>query len=341
MRILTVLIFLIFSVNSYGSKNPYNNNEVNDFINLMKIRYAYDEKKLRGLFDAIVPEKRLPKFFKKAPERTLTWNGCLKKDLNCTNYKNLFVNHSLATGGLKYWNENKEYLSQASNKFGIPPEIIVAIIGIESKYGLKTGSFKTFDTLASLSLGPNKGRRAKFYKTELTNFLLMCLENNLDPASIKGSYAGALGQPQFISSSYRNFALDFNNDKIIDLWESNADVIGSVANYLHRNGWLRNNLILSDITFPVSAELTVHGQSKKPYKPITPYYQFKKKNIKSTATMHDDELLSVIRMEENAKNLYKFGHNNFYVITRYNRSKLYALAVYFLAEKIRGEKTRR
>jgi membrane-bound lytic murein transglycosylase B len=341
MRIFILVLLFLNPANLYSAKNPYDNVEVENFITFMKEKHNYNEKKLRSLFEQITPESRLTKFFKKAPERTLTWNGCSKKDIRCTNYKNLFVNKSLANGGSKYWKENEKYLKQAFYRFGVPSEIIVAIIGIESKFGKKTGSFKTFDTLASLSVGPNKGRRAKFYKTELINFLLMCSENNLNPSLIKGSYAGALGKPQFISSSYRNFAIDFDNDGVTDLWNSNADVIGSVANYLKRNGWLQDKLILSDIVFSESTKSTLHNQSKKSYKPKTPYYKFKDKKITSVASISNDELLSVIRMKESKGNFYQFGHKNFYVITRYNRSRLYALAVYFLAEKIKEVKTKR
>tara|TARA_B100000427_G_C15512308_1_gene596776 strand:+ start:2054 stop:3079 length:1026 start_codon:yes stop_codon:yes gene_type:complete len=341
MRKILIPLFFIFSSNLYASNNDYDNKNVENFITFMKETHNYDEKKLRKLFSQITPEKRLIKFFRKAPERTLTWNGCLKKQKGCINYKNLFVNKSLSNGGVVFWKENEKLLRKASLKFGVPPEIIVAIIGIESKFGLKTGTFKTFDTLASLSLGPNKGRRAKFYKTELINFLLMCSENNFNPSGIKGSYAGAMGKPQFISSSYRNFAIDFNDDNIINLWESNADVIGSVANYLYKNGWQQDKLIMTDIIYPESSASIVFNQSRKTYKPTTPYHIFKSKNIESNSDLPNNEPLSIIRLKEKEGELYKFGHKNFYVITRYNRSRLYALAVYFLGEKIKSEKTRR
>ena len=116
----------------FAAKSPYDSSNVEDFITLMKNKHNYDENKLRKLFDEIVPEKKLLKFFIKAPERTLTWNGCSIKDMNCLNYKNLFVNDSLSNGGIVYWNENQKYLRKASLKFGVPPEIIIAIIGIES-----------------------------------------------------------------------------------------------------------------------------------------------------------------------------------------------------------------
>ncbi len=337
VRLLFIFI-LSFYISSIYASSTYETSEVNEFINYMYDKHAYDRKKLKNLFNNVKTESRLKKFFKKAPERTLTWNGCNTTDINCTNYKNLFVNISHIKQGRKFWNENKQILNKAYKVFGVPPEIITAIIGIETKFGQRTGSFKTFDTLASLSLGPNKGRRAKFFKSELINFLLLCDENNLNPSKIKGSYAGALGKPQFISSSYRNYAIDFDNDNKVDLWNSNADVIGSVANYLKKHGWKKNDLILSRMIFDEDSAEFVHDISKKSYKPHTRYKFFKEKNINSNEHIYENNLISVIARQELSGNVYSFGHKNFYAITRYNRSRLYALAVYFLGENIKSYK---
>jgi membrane-bound lytic murein transglycosylase B len=289
---------------------------------------------LRKLFSQIEEEKKLKNFFKKAPERRLTWNGCMLKEKQCINYKKLFINKHNIENGKVFMLENIQDLEKASERFGVPKEIIVAIIGIETRYGKNLGKFKTFDTLASLSLGPNKGRRHNFYRSELKNFLLLCDENNLDPSSIKGSYAGALGKPQFISSSYRNYAIDFDNDDYADLWNSNADVIGSVANYLKRNGWSRDGLILTDLVAD-NNESSLEKLSKRTYKPHTVYKKYLNLKIFSPKEINMSEKLSIIKRIEGNKNVYSFGHNNFYTITRYNRSRLYALAVYTLAQEIK------
>jgi len=318
----------------------FNKADVNSFIEYMHNEYSYDKLELRSLFDDIKPESRIKKFFKKAPERTLTWNGCDRKDKKCTNYKNLFITKKNISNGLEFWKNNHLALKRAESIYGVPPEIIVAIIGIESKYGKRTGTFKTFDTLASLSLGPNKGRRAKFYKSELINFLLMCQENQLDPSRVKGSYAGALGMPQFISSSYRHYAIDFDKDGKVNLWDSNFDVIGSVANYFKKNGWQPYQDIMTPISPTKSDMLSVEKASQKTYKPSTKYKQFKKELIVANKPIESDSILSVIgRKEQNGKE-YSFGHKNFYVITRYNRSRLYALAVYYLSEEIKIAKSK-
>tara|TARA_B100000900_G_scaffold410466_1_gene428317 strand:+ start:350 stop:1354 length:1005 start_codon:yes stop_codon:yes gene_type:complete len=325
-------IFLIILTTSTFANSSYNSNDVNNFINHMNKNYNYDKDELRGLFNKIKEEKKLKKFFKKAPERRLTWNGCNLKEKNCINYKKLFVNDYNVKHGRIFMKENADVLKKASKKYGVPEEIITAIIGIETRYGKNLGNFKTFDTLASLALGPNKGRRHKFYKSELENFLLLCRENNLNPSSIKGSYAGALGKPQFISSSYRNYAVDFDGDNYADLWNSNADVVGSVANYLKKNGWSKSGAILTDLNINNSK---LEQISQKTYKPHTRYREFLKLNITAPYKINPNEKLAVIRRIEGSDIVYSLGHNNFYTITRYNRSRLYALAVHTLAKEIK------
>jgi membrane-bound lytic murein transglycosylase B len=331
-----LLFFLVLSNTAMASYDQY---EVNDFINFMYTKHSYNKEHLKLLFNEIKAEPRIKKYFKKAPEKTLTWNGCKANDRKCTNYKKLFVTEKNIEKGVIFWSQNRKSLLKAEKKFGVPPEIIIAIIGIESKYGLRTGTFKTFDTLASLSLGSNKGRRAKFYKSELINFLLMCRENKLDPRSIKGSYAGALGKPQFISSSYRHYAVDFNGDNVVDLWNSNEDIIGSVANYFKKNGWRNNQLIMSELIYKNSNIEYMENESKKTYKPKTPYKTFMNNKLYADETIADNTLLSVIGREEQGGKVYSFAHKNFYVITRYNRSRLYALAVYSLSNQIKRHKS--
>ena len=333
MKYLSVLFLLLFTLNVSAS-NSYDTNSVNKFIDEMYKKHDYKKDDLKKLFSQIKEEKKLKKLFKKAPERRLTWNGCKLKEKQCINYKKLFVNKHNIENGKVFMLENIQNLERASERFGVPKEIIVAIIGIETRYGKNLGKFKTFDTLASLSLGPNKGRRHNFYRSELENFLLLCNENNLDPSSIKGSYAGALGKPQFISSSYRNYAIDFDDDNYADLWNSNADVIGSVANYLKRNGWSRNGLILTDLDVE-NNKSTLEKLSKKSYKPHTVYKKYLNLKIFSPKEINTSEKLSIIKRIEGNKDVYSFGHKNFYTITRYNRSRLYALAVYTLAQEIK------
>ena len=338
MKKFFILLFLIVPDLSFSNDTYLEKKEVQDFIFYMKEKHDYNQVELEKLFSEITPNKKIKKYFKKAPERTLTWNGCKKEDKNCTDYKRLFVTSNNVTRGVEFWNEHHQALRKASLRFGVSPEYIIAIIGIESKYGTRTGTFKTFDTLASLSLGPNKGRRAKFYKSELINFLLLCRENGFNPRSLKGSYAGALGQPQFISSSYRNYAIDFDNDNKINLWNSHEDIIGSVANYFFKHGWKKDRPVISQIK---SDNITLlEEESGKTYKPSTKYSTYLSKGLVSELNLTDTERLSVIGRKEKSGKVYNFAHKNFYVITRYNRSRLYALAVHFLGSEIRVAKSR-
>ena len=167
----------------------------------------------------------------------------------------------------------------------------------------------------------------------------MCRENKLDPSTIKGSYAGALGKPQFISSSYRHYAVDFDKDGKVDLWESNYDVIGSVANYFLKNGWQPGENIMSPISYSKSNLVNVENASQKTYKPSTKYSQFEKNLILAEDPIKSEIYLSVIGRKEPSGKEYSFGHKNFYVITRYNRSRLYALAVYYLSKEIKTAKS--
>ncbi len=333
IKFLLMMLILSFNIPAYAS-NAYNTSEVNLFVNEMYEKYDYKKDDLKRLFANIKEEEKLKNFFRKAPERRLTWNGCDPNEEQCINYKKLFVNKHNIENGKLFIRENYGNLKKAHNIFGVPKEIITAIVGIETRYGKNLGKFKTFDTLASLSVGPNKGRRANFYRTELINFLLLCRENNLDPASITGSYAGALGKPQFISSSYRNYAIDFDGDNYADLWKSNADVIGSVANYLKRNGWVREGKILTDLEIS-NNERSLENLSKKTYKPHIKYRDLLAMNIQSSTQVNESEMLSVIKRVEGTNNIYSLGHNNFYTITRYNRSRLYALAVFTLANELK------
>ena len=331
--IILITLLSLITVTSFAN-NQYSTKEVNDFIEYMTDKHNFSKNDLIDLFANIKEETKLKRFFKKAPERRLTWNGCEPSEKQCINYRGLFVtDHNIKNGKL-FIDENYDILQKAEDIFGVPKEIIVAIVGIETRYGKNLGTFKTFDTLASLSVGPNKGRRANFYRTELENFLLLCRENNLDPSLVKGSYAGALGKPQFISSSYRNYAIDFDGDSYADLWSSNADVIGSVANYLKRNGWTRDGLILTDIEINNNQKI-LDKLSQKTYKPHTKYSDYVSMSIKAESQIKKNEKLSVIKRLEGESNVYSFGHRNFYTITRYNRSRLYALAVYTLAQEIK------
>ena len=248
-------------------------------------------------------------------------------------YRPIFVTQSRAKGGVDFWNQNAELLARAEKEFGVPPEIIVAIIGVETRYGGYTGKHRILDSLSTLAFGYPK--RAKFFRKELEEFLLLAREEDVDVTGAKGSYAGAMGLPQFISSSYRAYAVDFDGDGKRDLFDSTADIIGSVANYFKRHGWQQGRRVTlkaetgdGDLTPLIDAGM----------KPSLNYEQLKASGVKVNEPLRDNETVSLVRLELADGEEHWVGLKNFYVITRYNHSNLYAMAVYQLSREILAQR---
>jgi membrane-bound lytic murein transglycosylase B len=245
-------------------------------------------------------------------------------------YRPIFVNQQRIEGGVRFWQENRETLAQARTMYGVAPEIIVAIIGVETRYGQHTGRYRVLDALSTLAF--DYPPRSRFFTSELEQFLLLTREHQLDPLELTGSYAGAMGQPQFISSSYRSYAVDFDGDGHSDIWDNTVDAIGSVANYFRRHGWQPGQ--------PVAAELNVNGIDVTPLltdglKPGYPVARFRKLGLQLPDNFDDAEPAKLLQLEVLGGYTYWLGLQNFYVITRYNHSPLYAMAVYQLSQRIR------
>jgi membrane-bound lytic murein transglycosylase B len=239
--------------------------------------------------------------------------------------------------GVAYWNANEAALARAQSQFGVPAEIIVAIIGVESFYGRYTGRYRVIDSLATLAF--DYPRRATFFRGELKQFLLLAREQNLSPAVPKGSFAGALGVPQFMPGSYRNYAIDFDGDGRVDLWSSADDVIGSVAHFLSRHDWRAGQPVLLPVAIAQSQRDAVlrrldGGLSER--RAIEAWSEDGVMALDMPTDLAADPA-GVLLLEEDAERTsYRIACHNFYVITRYNRSRLYAAAVYEVAQAIRG-----
>jgi membrane-bound lytic murein transglycosylase B len=253
-------------------------------------------------------------------------------------YAPTFLTQARIDGGVAYWNEHVRELSAAERTFGVPPEIIVAILGVETFYGRHTGGHRALDALTTLAF--DYPRRATFFRGELKHFLLLARELHVAPATLKGSFAGALGVPQFMPGSYRNFAVDFDNDGRVDLWNDDADIVGSVANFLARHDWQRDQpILLPAVLAPDGRDAVLRrldgGLSER--RALDAW-------ASDGVTMHAPADLApdpvgLLLLEERSANgddaSYWIACNNFYVITRYNRSRLYAAAVFELANAIR------
>ncbi|MCW5624414.1 MAG: lytic murein transglycosylase B [Burkholderiales bacterium] len=241
-----------------------------------------------------------------------------------------FLNRQRIEGGAKFWAEHERWLTRAREKWGVPEELVVAIVGVETQYGRNTGTFRVLDAVSTLAF--QVPTRALFFQGELEAFLLMCRENGLDPLAVRGSYAGAMGWPQFIPSSYRRYARDFDGDGRVDLFGTPADVIGSVANYLAAFGWKRdaNTVLRAAVQDP----LLLEDALKQGVKPSFGAGHLVAWGAVPEQPLADEETVAVMRFEGANGPEYWLGLDNFWVITRYNRSQNYALAVWQLSQEI-------
>ena len=244
-------------------------------------------------------------------------------------YREIFIKPIRIERGADFFAEHRETLERAEKQYGVPPEVIVAIIGVETLYGEHTGRYRVLDSLATL--GFRYPRRAKFFSSELEHFLLLTREEGLDPLAVTGSYAGAMGIPQFISSSYRSYAVDFDDDEVRNLLGSVEDAIGSVSNYLKRHGWRRGE--------PIAVPARVDDDShrvllERGLKPGATIAEIKRNGVAVYQPLADDKMGALLEFELRDGVEYWIGLDNFYAITRYNHSALYAMAVLQLSQAI-------
>lgn len=249
-------------------------------------------------------------------------------------YRPIFITDERIEGGVEFWRENRARVAAAAERFQVDPEIIVAIIGVETYYGRITGSYRVIDALATLSFYyPEQLRdRSDFFSKELMNFIVLTQEEGIPATEAEGSYAGAMGLGQFMPSSYREYAVDLDEDGRRDLWSSLDDIIGSVANYLHRHGWQYGQPIVADARVSVDADESLLAERN--YKPEVTVGELAGKGFAPLAEVDSSLPAAVLELEEEDGGRVWLTFDNFYVITRYNRSPLYAMAVYELSQAI-------
>ncbi|MEN8170343.1 MAG: lytic murein transglycosylase B [Pseudomonadota bacterium] len=248
-------------------------------------------------------------------------------------YRPIFLTEKRIHGGVKFWAENAELLAQVEKEYGVPAQVIVAIIGVETYYGRHKGSYKVIEALSTLGFGYPK--RSKFFRGQIKEFLLMAREEKRNPLEFLGSYAGAMGMPQFIPSSFRHYAVDFDKDGRRDLWKNNADIIGSVANYFHRHHWNMGEPVTARAEVP---DTSLEHFTKKNVKPSISLGELKAAGVIPKKSL-DEQQAALLALDSDEKNKeYWVTLHNFYVITRYNRSPLYAMAVHQLSEAIRSSR---
>jgi len=252
-------------------------------------------------------------------------------------YRTRFVNPQRIDGGVAFWARHEALLDRAWREYGVPPQIIVAIIGVETEYGRIMGDFRVADALATLAF--DYPRRAEFFRGELEQFLLLAREVNGDPFAFRGSFTGAVGLPQFMPGSYRRYAVDFDGDGRRDLRASPADAIGSVANFLVQHGWQAGGPIAvpAAVTTP-EARALADGRVET----TRTAAELRIAEIDFAAGIDDSQPAVLVELDSvDAESVYWVGFDNFYVITRYNRSSFYAISVLELAQAIHAARGRR
>ena len=260
---------------------------------------------------------------------------------NWAAYRARFVEPLRLRAGLAFWNANEAWLRLAEERYGVPPEIIVGIVGVETIYGQQMGNFRIVDALATLSFDFPAGRRDRsaFFRDELENFLALCQQQGIDPLAWRGSYAGAIGMPQFMPSSILAHAVDFDGDGHIDLHADAADVIGSVANFLANAGWQRGLATHFEVAVPMEA-----SEREALLGPdIVPLFS-PEEFVEHGAALPDEAMaiegkLALIELQNgDAAPSYVAGTTNFYAITRYNWSSYYAMAVIAVGEAVKRQR---
>ncbi len=314
--LLPALLFLPLS----ACASYLNQDGVRDFIVDVSAREGFNAAELRGLFEDIDRQEAALEAIAR-PAETLPWHR----------YRPIFVTEARTVGGVEYLREHRGLLEQAQQRYGVPPEIVTAILGVETYYGQHEGHYPVLDTLATLAF--EYPPRASFFRSELEHFLLLAREERVDPRSARGSYAGAMGMPQFISSSYREYAVDFDDDGQRDLWGSQADVIGSVAAYLARHGWQSGAPIVQRLQPDGERYRDLLGRGLKPAVEAS---ELRAAGLSLDPALADGERVALFELEGPDGPELWAGRRNFYTITRYNHSELYALAVVQLARGIRA-----
>lgn len=302
-----------------------NNPQVNNFINMMVKKHQFNRKKLDQLFKQVKLQPKIVTTMDRPAEARLTWEK----------YRAIFITKKRIKLGVRFWNQYQKSLTRAKKQYGVDPKVIVAIIGVESYYGMHAGNHRVIDALSTLAF--NYPRRQKFFSSELEHFLLLSREQKLNPLKLTGSYAGAIGLPQFMPSSYRHYAVDFSGTGSINLVTDRRDVIGSIANYLKQNGWQKNQPIAEKITYTGDK---LDNYINKGGKPKLTINQMNKNGVRFYQKYPSNTKTMLLQLAYNNNPGYWVGFNNFYCIMTYNPRVPYAMVVYQLAEKIQQQHNR-
>ena len=307
-KILVIAFFTSQSIYSDYSEND----ETAEFIDYMAQKHGYEKSYLEDIFQRAKYQERVVRIMNRQPEGTMTWQR----------YRGIMVNESRISAGKEFIKSHKQDLKRAEKIYGVPAEIIASIIGIETRYGRIKGNIRVIDSLSTLAF--DYPRRSKFFKVQLEEFLLLSREENFNLEEIEGSIAGAMGYGQFMPDSYRDYAVDFDNDGVRDILNNPIDAIGSVANFLNKKGKWKPNVPIAMRAKAIS-EVKEITSSFKPYMTEIELEEF---GLEATEIIPSN--LKFVPISLNLEDGYEYwlGFDNYQSISRYNRSKLYVMAVF-------------
>lgn len=322
MRALFALLLALHLVPAAADPASYlHRKEAKQFISEMVSKHGFARKDLNRVFDSAQYQPAIINAMMQPAEVALgSWQA----------YRAIFINPQRIDAGVQFWSLNEEPLRRASAQFGVPEEIIVGIIGVETIYGRNVGTYRVIDALSTLAFDYPK--RAEYFRGELENYLVFTRDARIDPLRMKGSYAGAIGIPQFMPGTYRRFALDYDGDGRINLASSAADAIGSIGNFLQAHGWARGE----PVAFPAEVSGENWRQLTSPDgTTVCRAADLPAFGVKIPVALPADAGCALIELETQGQpSEFRIGLHNFRVLTRYNRSALYASAVLDLAAEL-------
>lgn len=293
--------------------------EIVAFIDEVAARDGISKKQLRQWLKAAQPQPKIIELMNKPIEKVSPW----------WEYREHFLTAERIDEGVEFWNEHQEALERICAQYQVPAEYVVAILGVETKYGRILGKYRVLDSLSTLAF--DYPPRKAFFRSELAQFLLLAKENKLDPLTLMGSYAGAVGAPQFMPSSYRRYAVDANSDAGRDLWGDWDDVIASVANYLREHGWTPSGPVLAETTLEPEPSFQIEPRNLELNETVA---SLGARGVKVALNVPPETPVVLISAEQKDGPAYRVGFHNFYVISRYNASARYVMAVHDLAQAV-------
>ena len=310
--LLTSLTLLCLEISSEESFDYSSRDDVKKYVDEISNKHGFESDKLLKILGNAAYQEKVVRIMNRQPEGTMTWSR----------YKEMMVSDSRISAGEEFIRLYKEDLNKAEDLYGVPAEVIASIIGIETRYGRITGNIRVLDSLMTLSF--NYPRRSKFFKVQLEEFLLLSREEGFNPESLEGSIAGAMGYGQFMPDSYRKYAVDFDSDGVRDILSNPVDAIGSVANFLNKKGKWKPNT-------PIVIQANVYNQSeplKSSFKPYMTINELDKLGLVASQNIPGNLKFVPFSLELENGHEYWLGFDNYQALSRYNRSKLYVMAVF-------------